>query len=217
VALDVALRGETLQRVLGFPHIRVECRGDGADRLGVDGHLGRDPLVSLGLVGLMLRLSPQWLCSRATACHVEPGTRWHALGAIVGCAQLNAGVAALPGRTVAGLDDADAGDGGTQVAPEGLHGARPVAPVVLAPELPDRVQLGYGDFPAGAGGAAVSHERGDRGHQVLQGKDRVARRSRLSEGAPLGEGVEPVKGPREDAGQLGEQLGGQLRVLLAQP
>jgi len=68
VALDVALHGETLQRVLGFPHVGAECRGDGADRLGVDGHLGRDPLVSLGLVG-----------SRATACRARRGTRWHAL------------------------------------------------------------------------------------------------------------------------------------------
>ena len=61
----------------------------------------------------------------------------------------------------------------------------------------DRLDLAGG---GAVDGAAVAHERGHRADQVAQQVDGVAGRGGLGERVGLGQPVQPVEGPVEDAG-----------------
>ena len=74
--------------------------------------------------------------------------------------------------------------------------------VLLAPFTPSGEQVSDSNLMANTAFAAVAYERGYRGDEILQGKDRVGGRFRLGELALLGEPIEAVERPGQDAGQL---------------
>ena len=103
---------------------------------------------------------------------------------------------------------------GSQVTTEGLRGGDVVA-VVVCPGLPLGVQFLGLDVVLTTSLAALPGEGRDGGDEILELQDRLAGRFRDRERLPA-DSVEPVQRPAQDAGELSDQLLGQVGVLLAQ-
>ena len=89
--------------------------------------------------------------------------------------------------------------------------------VVLGPRLPGGIQVVAGHLGRGVDLAAVADERARRADEIGKGHDRVPRRRRLGEAAPVVETPETLERPVEDARQLGQELVGEGRVLTTEP